>query len=98
MCEDCDSDGTRAEGINARLIPAARQIEAGMPGERVSDEAWTIFSGRAGGGIAFIDLQRMLSSYEAAERADRLTLGRGRSRRNIRPRCEAAATSVAVSG
>ncbi len=100
MCEDCDSDdGTRAEGIKVRLIPAARKIEAAMPGDCASDEAWTIFSGRAGGGVSFVDLERMLSSYEAAERADRMILGRGRSRRSATPRCEAAVSRpAAVSG
>lgn len=99
MCEDCDSDddGPRPEGINTRLIPAARQIEAGMPGNLVLDEAWTIFSGRAGGGVAWVDLQRMLTSYEAAEKAERLALGRGRKRRTGRLRCEAATSRFAAA-
>jgi hypothetical protein len=95
MCDDCEYEGgTRAEGIQARLVPAARKIEAAMPGDCASDEAWMIFSGRAGGGVSFVDLQRMLSSYQAAERADNMVLGR--KRRTARPRCEAAAFRAAA--
>jgi hypothetical protein len=70
MCDACESEGrSRPAGIDIELIPAARAIEAGMPGERADDEAWEVFAGRAGGGISWVDYQRLLSSYEAAERA-----------------------------
>jgi hypothetical protein len=91
MCDACDNDdGERGPRLEPALIAAAREIEAGMPGNPVSDEAWAIFAGAAGGGIGWTDYQRMWSSYEAAELADAglPVLGRRRNARAASLRCE----------
>jgi hypothetical protein len=93
MCESCDNwDGEKGPGIDAALLPAARAIEAAMPGEPAPDEAWAIFFGKAGGGISWPDYQRILASYEEAERraAGPPKLGRKRGTSFRGPRCEAA--------
>lgn len=99
MCEACDNDdGTRLPRLDAELIADARAIEAAMPGERASEEAWAVFVGRAGGGISWADHKRMTSSYEAAEAAasDTLARGRRRTRRASSFRCEPAFRSESV--
>ena len=99
MCEACDNDySAQLPRLDAELIARARAIEAEMPGERVSDEAWAIFVGRAGGGISWTDHKRMTSSYEAAEVAalSRLALGRRRTFRPSSFRCERASESEFV--
>jgi hypothetical protein len=96
MCEACDNDdGAQLRRLDAELIVHARAIEAEMPGERASEEAWAIFIGRAGGGISWADHKRMASSYEAAEiaAAGTLALGRRRTRRSSSFRCEPASRS-----
>jgi hypothetical protein len=93
MCESCDNwDGEKGPGIDAALIPAARAIEAAMPGEPAADEAWAIFAGTAGGGISWADYQRISTSYEEAERAAAgpPTLGRKRGTSFRGDLCEAA--------
>lgn len=101
MCEACDNyDGTRLPRLDAELIAEARAIEAEMPGERASEEAWAVFVGRAGGGISWADHKRMTSSYEAAAVAASASgaraLGRRRSRRPSSFRCEAASLSESL--
>jgi hypothetical protein len=94
MCEACDNyDGTRLPRLDAELIAEARGIEAEMPGERASEEAWAVFVGRAGGGISWADYKRMTSSYEAAAAAGTLVLGRRRTRRPSSFRCEPTSSS-----
>jgi hypothetical protein len=99
MCEACDNDdGAPLPRLDAALIADARTIEAEMPGERVSEEAWAVFVGRAGGGISWADHKRMVASYEAAEAAAarRYSLGRRRGRQPSSVRCERAFQSEAV--
>jgi hypothetical protein len=96
MCEACDNDdGAPLPRLEAHLVADARAIEAEMPGERVSEEAWAVFVGRAGGGISWADHKRMVACYEAAEAAAarRFPLGRRRPRPPSSFRCERAPQS-----
>lgn len=93
MCDSCDDwDGEKGPSIDATLIPAARSIEAAKPGDPAPDEAWAIFAGTAGGGISWADYQRIMTSYEEAERlaAGPPKLGRKRGTSFRGQRCEAA--------
>jgi hypothetical protein len=101
MCEACDNyDGTRLPRLDAELVAEARAIEAEVPGERASEEAWAVFVGRAGGGISWAEHKRMTSSYEAAEAAASASgaraLGRRRARRPSSFRCDAASLSESL--
>jgi hypothetical protein len=90
MCDACDNyDGTPLARLDAELIAEAQAIEAEMQGERVSEEAWAVFIGTAGGGISWADHKRMMLSYEAAVTGT-LAFGRGRTRRPSAFRCELA--------
>jgi hypothetical protein len=93
MCDSCDDwDGEKGPGLDTSLIPAARAIEAAMPGEPAAEEAWAIFAGTAGGGISWADYQRLLASYEEADRRAAAVpkLGRKRGTSFRGDRCEAA--------
>jgi hypothetical protein len=97
MCEACDNyDGTRLQRLEAELVAEARLIEAEMPGERASEEAWAVFVGRIGGGISWAEHKRMTSSYEEAAAAGALVLGRRRTRRSTSFRCEQASPSESI--
>jgi hypothetical protein len=76
MCWACDNrdDGGRVLASPQRLA-AARAVEAAMPGERVPDEAWNIFFGLAGGGLAWADRQRMVMAFERSEKTVRRRTG-----------------------
>lgn len=67
MCDACeDYDGTPLPSRDEATMREARAIEATIPGERVPEEAWAIFSGLAGGSIQWKHYQRLHVSYEAA--------------------------------
>jgi hypothetical protein len=70
MCDACENELQGAPVRRDRAtLDRAREIEAGMPGNRVPEEAWAVFEGTAGGAILWAHLIRLHASYEAAEAA-----------------------------
>ena len=65
MCENCDSSVPQIRP-SAALIARVREIEAGLPGDRVEDAAFDVFFGRRGGSIPWPQYQRLAQCMEAA--------------------------------
>ncbi|MDX6805528.1 hypothetical protein [Terrihabitans rhizophilus] len=70
MCESCaspdDDEALPSFSITPALVGVMRDIEADLPGRRVSEEAWQVFFGAESGGIGWGDLERIARSREAA--------------------------------
>ncbi|HVC63135.1 MAG TPA: hypothetical protein VND19_22580 [Acetobacteraceae bacterium] len=66
MCERCDAPPLAALRPGAALIARARAIEAGLPGERVTEAAFAVFFGARGGAIPWPQYQRLLRCRDAA--------------------------------
>jgi len=65
MCENCDASFPQVRP-SAALIARTRDIEAGLPGDRVEDAAFEVFFGRRGGSIPWPQYQRLAQCMEAA--------------------------------
>jgi hypothetical protein len=71
MCEACESDEPfepfePREPVRPEILAAARAIEAALAGQRVPDQAWAIYLGRAGGAVPWPQYRRIRASFEAA--------------------------------
>ena len=65
MCENCDASVPQVRP-SAALIARTREIEAGLPGQRVEDAAFDVFFGRRGGSIPWEQYQRLVQCMETA--------------------------------
>jgi hypothetical protein len=72
MCDYEAGDGERPR-IDQGLYEAARRIELRLAGPPVSNTAWNVFFGRAGGALVWSDYQRIKACYAKAEIAARLS-------------------------
>ena len=84
MCSACEGKPIEPHvAVDADLVRRARELEAGMSGERVPAGAWEIYFGFAGGSVEWRHFQRMHQAYEQAERSS-IRLRRG-LRRAVAP-------------
>jgi hypothetical protein len=87
MCSACDDEPIeRYEPVAPELVRRARQVEAGMAGQRVPEIAWDIYFGFAGGSIEWRHFQRIRLAYDEAEKTappPRPVLGRRTQARRV---------------
>ena len=77
MCSACEGKPIEPHvAVDPDLVRRARELEAGMSGERVPASAWEIYFGFTGGSVEWRHFQRMHQAYEAAERSQ-IRLRRG---------------------
>ena len=65
MCENCEAPPATLRPGPA-LIARTRALEAALPGERVTEAAFTVFFGGRGGAIPWPQYQRLLRCRDAA--------------------------------
>jgi hypothetical protein len=91
MCDACEEDDVLVPyvPIDRDRVSRAREIEAGMAGERVPEGAWNIYFGRAGGSIEWRHLLRIRQAYDAAgsETKPPARLGKKAAQRRRVPVC-----------
>ena len=85
MCSACEDKPIEPHiPVDPELVRRARELEAGISGERVPAGAWEIFFGFAGGSVEWRHFQRMHQAYEEAEQSQ-IRLRRGLRRVAARP-------------
>lgn len=89
----CDFDRSERVGIDQALFEPARAMERRLFGQAAPRSAWDVFFGRAGGAIAFADLERMRASYARAALFSNAAAGFRRSPQRLPLRCEGLADS-----
>ncbi len=68
MCDACEEENPEpGMARSEETLRRAREIEARMEGERVPEETWAVFEGKAGGAIQWKHYGRLHMSYEAAD-------------------------------